>query len=555
MKKQFKAIFSFIFALFLCITSLPVVSGTAYAADKYTIYGRSFSKSFDYYTSNTASASYSPELANMTAAMSKAVYDEADIRNAFSSLGFGINDYVYYDYNGELEPYKCCHAIGFKKSDYSNETLCLVVVRGTAGNIFSSDWIGNYSVTTTSEGHHSGFDNSADYLYSSIKKMIKDKNITGKIKYVITGHSRGGAISQLLSLKLMKDGVKASELYNYNFAVPNVAKRTSFGSYSNIFNLCNREDPVPFLPDNLDGIFSDSGESWGKFGKTYWFSKKYEGKINPLYNHDMGLYLEFFDKKLALSEFDSSSESGGVLESIEKGWAVRVSGGVNVVISDDNGAKMASVTNGEAKYENGFLGEVLIVAEGDGKVIYISGDMDFNVTVIGTKKCIASFSVEKYNYITSEVHESKSFSGISMKKNKELNCSVRTDKKLSNLKLYVVENYNGVRINTYEVNADGTESEIRHVYKSEKVLPTCDEKGYTRYTCLNCGCSYEDLFVSEEGHSFKNSVCTVCSYDRADDCNHLCHETGFLGFVWKIILFFCSWLKLDPVCDCGMAHY
>lgn len=555
MKKSFKDFVCILLIAFIGFGLLPLSYNTL-AAEKdsgCTIYSRSFERRIDYFTSNTDSSEYNPELANMTAALSKAVYNENDITNAYISLGFEEDDFVYYDYDGALEPYKCCHAIGFKKSDYGNETVCLVTVRGTMGNILSSDWLGNYTITTTDDGKHKGFSNSADYLYSRIKGMIKERNITGKIKYVITGHSRGGAIADLLSVKLMENGIKASDVYNYNFAVPNVARRVGFTPYANIFNLCNREDPVPFLPDNLDGIFDGEGEIWGKFGNTFWFSEEDEDTINPLYNHDMGLYLEFFDQQTDPDEWDDESEDG--ILNIEKGLAVRISDEVNIVVTDGVGKQIAAVTNGEVKYQNGYLGDVMIVTEGSSRVIYLKGDMSFNIAIIGTKQCTVSYTVEKYNYITSEVVESKRFTNISMKKDKELYSSVRADKRLSDVKLYVVEDYNGARINVYDVNEDGTEKEIRHIYKTAVVLPTCTEKGYTLYTCLNCEGSYRDLFVEENGHSFDGSACTVCGYDRADECKHLCHKTGFLGFIWKIILFFCNLLNLDPVCDCGMAHY
>ena len=41
----------------------------------------------------------------------------------------------------------------------------------------------------------------------------------------------------------------------------------------------------------------------------------------------------------------------------------------------------------------------------------------------------------------------------------------------------------------------------------------------------------------------------------APDCDHLCHKTGFLGFIWKIIQFFSKLFKANPVCSCGAAHY
>ena len=38
-------------------------------------------------------------------------------------------------------------------------------------------------------------------------------------------------------------------------------------------------------------------------------------------------------------------------------------------------------------------------------------------------------------------------------------------------------------------------------------------------------------------------------------CDHLCHKSGILGFFWKIVKFFSKLFKLNPVCECGAAHY
>lgn len=48
---------------------------------------------------------------------------------------------------------------------------------------------------------------------------------------------------------------------------------------------------------------------------------------------------------------------------------------------------------------------------------------------------------------------------------------------------------------------------------------------------------------------------TAIEDEPVHDCDHLCHKTGFLGFIWKIILFFNKLFKINPVCNCGNAHY
>ena len=63
------------------------------------------------------------------------------------------------------------------------------------------------------------------------------------------------------------------------------------------------------------------------------------------------------------------------------------------------------------------------------------------------------------------------------------------------------------------------------------------------------------------GHEFEKPVTpdepTPDTPDEPTDnaCDHLCHKTGILGFFWKIVKFFSKLFKLNPVCECGAAHY
>lgn len=40
-----------------------------------------------------------------------------------------------------------------------------------------------------------------------------------------------------------------------------------------------------------------------------------------------------------------------------------------------------------------------------------------------------------------------------------------------------------------------------------------------------------------------------------NNCDHLCHRDGFLGFIWKIINLFNKLFKINKACDCGALHY
>ncbi len=43
--------------------------------------------------------------------------------------------------------------------------------------------------------------------------------------------------------------------------------------------------------------------------------------------------------------------------------------------------------------------------------------------------------------------------------------------------------------------------------------------------------------------------------NSANNCDHLCHQNGIMGFFWKIMKFFSKLFGSNPVCECGVAHY
>lgn len=113
-----------------------------------------------------------------------------------------------------------------------------------------------------------------------------------------------------------------------------------------------------------------------------------------------------------------------------------------------------------------------------------------------------------------------------------------------------------------------------HKMNSSEVPPSCEENGYTLHKCVLCEYSYTNNLVSSTGHKDDNGdyICDYgCGHEfekpiepeqpdapdepSADNCGHLCHKSGFMGFIWKIVRFFWKLFKMNPVCDCGVAHY
>ena len=57
------------------------------------------------------------------------------------------------------------------------------------------------------------------------------------------------------------------------------------------------------------------------------------------------------------------------------------------------------------------------------------------------------------------------------------------------------------------------------------------------------------------GYEFEKPADPTPDEPTDGDCGHLCHDTGFLGVIWLIVRFFIKTFKINPVCECGLAHY
>lgn len=72
--------------------------------------------------------------------------------------------------------------------------------------------------------------------------------------------------------------------------------------------------------------------------------------------------------------------------------------------------------------------------------------------------------------------------------------------------------------------------------------------------------------ATEDGYT-GDIVCSVCGAEiekgeiipttgaEVNNCSHLCHKEGILGFFWKIMRVFFKLFNVNPVCECGAAHY
>jgi hypothetical protein len=202
------------------------------------------------------SSNYVQDLAKLSLAFSTAAYESNPtlIEKALSDFNF-TNDTVYDKGSYQSSLQEGSNTVGYsfasKKISVAskNYTLIAVVVRGTSGD---NEWISNFNINNsgTYPSIHEGFSKAEKSLLASLNSYVNSLKLDkSNTKFLITGHSRGAAVANLLAADLSETEQLAdqSNIYGYTFATPNVAK-IGTDNYSNIFNAVNSTDIITEMP-------------------------------------------------------------------------------------------------------------------------------------------------------------------------------------------------------------------------------------------------------------------------------------------------------------------
>lgn len=142
-----------------------------------------------------------------------------------------------------------------------NETYTLVAC-GIRGAGYGPEWASNVTVGDSSnpskDGRHKGFDDSAKQVVDGIRQYIADKNISGNVKYWVSGFSRSAAVANLTAGYLTDSaeefGTQQKDIYGYTYECPQCADIDENAlAYKNIHNIVNPMDLVPRVsPSEFD---------------------------------------------------------------------------------------------------------------------------------------------------------------------------------------------------------------------------------------------------------------------------------------------------------------
>lgn len=206
---------------------------------------------------------YSPRLAYASMALSAASYSSENATTLMSEMGFVRCTPWDYRPSSAKENDFTGACMGYKQIVRDGKTwdLFLIAIQGTNGTY---DWLSNFHFGD-GNGVHAGFSQAKDTLMGHFRDYLKSLQTEGFLLpggnaarvdggrgnnlIWITGHSRGGAVGNLLAAELEGSAyVNGGNLHCYTFASPCVTSKPEAGNRQGFFNFINPGDFVTTVP-------------------------------------------------------------------------------------------------------------------------------------------------------------------------------------------------------------------------------------------------------------------------------------------------------------------
>ena len=190
-------------------------------------------------------AVYNHQLVQAAMVLSGAAYagHGREVREGLEALGFHTVRSHHYQLAAQPDSSRAAYTFAVK--DLPEAQLVAVVVRGTGG---LTEWAGNLNLGAESD--HAGFSQARDELLYHLDGYLSSVHTNGRpLRFLVTGHSRGGAVANLTAARLT-DQPPAPDcaVYACTFAAPAVSLNGQREGYENIFNIIGQEDLVTQIP-------------------------------------------------------------------------------------------------------------------------------------------------------------------------------------------------------------------------------------------------------------------------------------------------------------------
>jgi len=255
---------------------------------------------------------YSQDLAKLACVACNACYGTGTAKllgktrgnNRGFLIDIGFNDVEFNEIgstNGYDEDDTSAILIGHKKYTYNNRKYEIIFV-AVRGSVTISDWKSNFDIgydcdeyyeetgehpEWTNKDHHKGFDVAANRVYNSIEKYIsKNTDSSCEKVYFVTGHSRGGAIANIIGTYYEDRNDCKSFTYTIAALSVTTVSHEECESYDTILNLINHDDLVTYSNPEEFGGFKRYGQEYtltgGDYASEYYSltGKRYVGDVD-----------------------------------------------------------------------------------------------------------------------------------------------------------------------------------------------------------------------------------------------------------------------------------
>ena len=405
--------------------------------------GVDYRPSFNANMLSGSSYEYNHNLAKLCLSLSSSEYhssaaenNEAQITSSYKNLGFS-NIMQYNDVTAGIE--EIHHSIASKKMIINDSIYTIVAVscRGTTTGS-AEEWIGNFYIGMGDDVHHS-FNAAKDDVYKNLTDYMdyyKLNSSDHNVKVLVNGHSRGGAVANLLAADFdngSAEYVSAENVYTYTFAAANTDRNADTANrlYGNIFNIVINNDLVPKVPLYDENIYmmgfkkygiicvfpTESSERYNSYlqsvkekyrfysgGKTYnplTASDMIQLRRNNLAlqsiiaiakfnkilcSHDLMGYLSWLEAIDSTLEYKSETETYKV---------VKVNASADIEVRDSQNNIVGEVTNN--MLEDPVDHNVYIEIIDDLKVIYLPDNDMYHIDIKGYEDTLVSYTIEEYS--------------------------------------------------------------------------------------------------------------------------------------------------------------
>lgn len=444
---------------------------------------------------DTSNPEYYANFIKVSALLAKCSYDISEdgyLNQVLSKLGasnFYIN--IGDEYANPAHSFSYCT---FNDGD-DEQKVVIVTLRGSS---HVTDWLTDFSArpipSTKYPKEHEGFSEARNRIMLELKDYISKNEIdTSTAKILITGHSYGAAVANLLA-KSVEGIFEKDDIFGYTFASPNnivINVKNEDMLENNIHNFRNVWDPVIHVPPSG---FAGLEEIYTIYGHQYYFTLEDIGdEAESLFwnNHNCTHYVNYALKM---------TENNPITRFPVRYIQIRCP--IDVEAYDKNGNIVGKICNNKVDED---VTKITMLAVDDEKTIIIPADGSVKLSLTATDAGTMNFEVYDYDVVSGDVSAVKTFNNVTLVDGKLFSSNIAVEIATSNIQLEVVDK-DGNKLAT--VNEDGSETPEtleghKHTVKLQNAKEaTCTEKGYTGdKVCIACGETIEKgTVILAKGH-------------------------------------------------------